>query len=212
MKTSLLVLLLLIANTAFAQRFGYINSQFIVDKMPQYAEAKKEIDQITTQWQQEIDTLQQDLNRIRAAFEAEKVLFTEDMKQRRMADIAEKENDLRALQNKYFGFDGQLFKKRDQIMRNLQEKIFEAARKVAKKRKIHFIFDKASDLAIIYSDSTYDFTNDVLAEMGLADANVKPNTKGTENNEQNTNNENNNTNTKEGETKEGETKKGGGLE
>ena len=173
MKISLLVLLFLATNTLFAQRFGYINSQLIVDKMPQYAEAKSEIEKATTQWQQEIDTLQQNLNRVRASFEAEKVLFTDEMKNKRVAEIAEKETEVRALQTKYFGFDGQLFKKRDQLMRNMQEKVFEAAKKIARKRKIHFVFDKASDLAIIYSDPTYDFTNDVLAEMGLGNTNVK---------------------------------------
>lgn len=212
MKTSLFVLLLLAANTLFAQRFGYINSQLIVNKMPQYAEAKKEIDQATMQWQQEIDTLQQDLNRMRAAFEAEKVLFTDEMKLKRSAELTERDNELRALQTKYFGFDGQLFKKRDQLMRNLQEKVFEAAKKVARKRKIHFIFDKASDLAIIYSDTTYDFTSDILVEMGLGEVNVKAvdnkSTEGT--NGTGTKGTDDGMNSENGENRTEEQKKGGG--
>lgn len=167
------------AHLTFAQRFGYINSQLIVDKMPQYNEAKKEIDQITVEWQKEIDVVQQDLTNLRAAFEAEKVLFTDEMKQKRATEISEKEGELRALQTKYFGFDGELFKKREQLLKNLQDKVFEATKKVARKRKLHFIFDKASDLSIVYSDPTYDFTQDVLVEMGLSTANTSPTKDGT---------------------------------
>ena len=167
------------AHLTFAQRFGYVNSQLIVDKMPQYNEAKKEIDQVTVEWQKEIDILQQDLSNLRAAFEAEKVLFTDEMKQKRATEISEKEGELRALQTKYFGFDGELFKKREQLLKNLQDKVFEATKKVARKRKLHFIFDKASDLSIVYSDPTYDFTQDVLVEMGLSTANTSPAKDGT---------------------------------
>lgn len=167
------------AHLTFAQRFGYINSQLIVDKMPQYNEAKKEIDQITVEWQKEIDIVQQDLNNLRAAFEAEKVLFTDEMKQKRATEISEKENEVRALQTKYFGFDGELFKKREQLLKNLQDKVFEATKKVARKRKLHFIFDKASDLSIVYSDPTYDFTQDVLVELGLSTSNTSPAKDGT---------------------------------
>jgi outer membrane protein len=167
------------AHLTFAQRFGYVNSQLIVDKMPQYNEAKKEIDQVTVEWQKEIDILQQDLSNLRAAFEAEKVLFTDEMKQKRATEISEKEGEVRALQTKYFGFDGELFKKREQLLKNLQDKVFEATKKVARKRKLHFIFDKASDLSIVYSDPTYDFTQDVLVEMGLSTANTSPAKDGT---------------------------------
>jgi outer membrane protein len=172
-------LLVLSANLTFAQRFGYINSQIIVDKMPQYNEAKKEIDQLTTEWQKEIDLLQQDLSSSRASFEAEKVLLTEEMKKKRLEELAERENEVRSLQTKYFGFDGELFKKREQLLKNLQDKVFGAAKKIARKRKIHFIFDKASDLSIIYSDPTYDFTQDVLVELGLSTANTSPAKDGT---------------------------------
>jgi outer membrane protein len=151
----------------YAQRFGYINSQKIVEKLPQYAEAKREIETLTEQWQQEIDTLQLQVTQLRRDFEAEKVLFTDLQKQQKQEIIVEKENELKALQTKYFGFDGQLFKKRDELLKNVQEKVFQASQKVARKRKLHFIFDKASDLAIIYSDPIYDFTEDVMAELGL---------------------------------------------
>lgn len=160
-------------NCVLAQRFGYINSQLIIDKMPQYNAAKQELEKTATLWQQEIDTVQQELGRMRRDFEAEKVLFTEDMLQKRREAIVEKEDEARKLQNKYFGFDGLLFKKREELLRNIQDKIFEAAKKVARKRKIHFIFDKASDLAMIYTDQTYNFTDDVLAELGLGNTNIK---------------------------------------
>ncbi len=164
---------LLLGVEVFAQRFGYINSQMITDKMPQYKEAQQELDKVVLVWQKEIDTLQQELGRMRRDFEAEKVLLTEDMQQKRTTALLDKEDEVRKLQSKYFGFDGLLFKKRDELLKNLQEKIFEAARKVARKRKIHFIFDKASDLSMIYTDPTYNFTDDVLAELGLGNANVK---------------------------------------
>jgi outer membrane protein len=155
----------------YAQRFGYINSQKIVDKLPQYAEAKREIETLTEQWQQEIDTLQLQVTLLRRDFEAEKVLFTDLQKQQKLELITEKENELKALQTKYFGFDGQLFKKRDELLKNVQEKVFQATQKVARKRKLHFIFDKASDLSIVYSDPIYDFTEDVMAELGLTPKN-----------------------------------------
>jgi outer membrane protein len=158
---------------AVAQRFGYINSQVILNKMPQYKEAQQELDKTALGWQQEIDTLQQQLGRMRRDFEAEKVLLTEDMQQKRLTSLTDKEDEVRKLQTKYFGFDGLLFKKKDDLLKNIQDKVFDAAKKVAKKRKIHFIFDKASDLSMIYTDDTYNFTDDVLQELGLGNANIK---------------------------------------
>lgn len=150
-----------------AQRFGYVDTQLIVEKMPDYATAQGQLDKMTEQWQKELEDKQKEMNKMRLDFEAEKLLFTEDMKKQRLSDLEAKEKDIRDFQTKIFGVEGQLFQKRIELMKPIQDKLAEAIAKVARKRKLSFIFDKAGDLSMVYSDPTHNYTEIVMEELGL---------------------------------------------
>lgn len=169
MKKLIFVFLALLCFSfqSIAQRFGYVDTQLIVEKMPDYATAQGLLDKMTEQWQKELEDKQKEMSKMRLDFEAEKLLFTEDMKKQRLADLEAKEKDIRDFQTKIFGVEGQLFQKRVELMKPIQDKLAEAIAKVARKRKLSFIFDKAGDLSMVYSDPTHNYTEIVMEELGL---------------------------------------------
>ena len=165
---------------AHAQKFGWVDSEFIMAKMPEFAKAQQELTALSTTWQKEIEAQKKDLERLQRTYHDEEVVLTEQMKKKRQDEILLKEQELKAYQNKQFGYEGQLFKKRQELNKPVQDKVFEACEKVAKKKQLAMIIDKASDLTLLYTNPTYDYTEFVLEELGLAaeDRN-QPGTKGT---------------------------------
>lgn len=166
---SILLLLICAPLGVQAQNFGYIDSQAILEKMPEYKEAQQEIDRLTQTWLDEISRLKQELADLRSAYQTEQLLLTDEMKEERQKEIADKEKELRDFQNKAFGYEGLLFLKRQELMQPLQDKVAKAAEKVAQKKRLSFLFDKAADLVMIYSDPRHNYTDYVLEEMGLGD-------------------------------------------
>jgi outer membrane protein len=160
-------------NFANAQKFGYIDSNFILSKMPEYRKAQDEIDQLSATWQKEIEAMQKNVEALYATYYAEQVLLTEEMKKEREAEIEKKEKELKEYQNKVFGFDGLFFLKKQELIKPLQDKVFEAVEKVAKSNRLAIIFDKSGELVMIYTDPTHDYTDFVLEELGLGDPNDK---------------------------------------
>ena len=156
-----------------AQKFGYINSDFILSKMPEFAKAQNEIDQLSVGWQKEIEEMQKKVDGLYAAYQAEQVLLTEEMKQERLDGIKKKEAELKEYQKKVFGFGGLLFLKKQELVKPLQDKVFDATEKVAKSNRLAIIFDKAGELVMIYTDPRHDYTDFVLEELGLGDPNDK---------------------------------------
>ena len=160
-------------NFAIAQKFGYIDSDFILNKMPEYAKAQNEIDQLSSSWQKEIEEMQKKVEGLYSSFQAEQVLLTEGMKQERLDEIKKKETELKDYQKKVFGFGGLFFLKKQELIKPLQDKVFDATGKVAKANRLAIIFDKAGELVMIYTDPRHDYTDFVLEELGLGDPNDK---------------------------------------
>src|SRR6478735_5118420 len=160
-------------NFASAQKFGYIDSDFILGKMPDYKKAQDEIDQLSVGWQKEVEEMQKAVEGLYSSYQAEQVLLTEEMKQERLADLKKKETDLKEYQKKVFGFGGLFFLKKQELIKPLQDKVFDAVDKVAKQNNLAIIFDKAGELVMIYTDPRYDYTDFVLDELGLGDPNDK---------------------------------------
>jgi outer membrane protein len=160
-------------NFVYAQKFGYINSEFILNKMPEYGKAQNEIDQLSAAWQKEIEEMQKKVDGLYASFQAEQVLLTEEMKQERIDAIKKKEAELKEYQKKVFGFGGLFFLKKQELIKPLQDKVFDATEKVAKANRLAIIFDKAGELVMIYTDPRHDYTDFVLEELGLGDPNDK---------------------------------------
>lgn len=163
-----LLVLLLTAGSATAQKFGYIDSEFIMTKMPEYAQAQTEINNLSQNWQKDIEAQKKDLDKLYRTYQAEEVLLTEPMKKKRQDEILKKEQDVKAYQNKIFGYEGQLFKKRQELTKPVQDRVFEAVEKVAKKKQLAIIFDKSGDLTMLYTNPVHDYTEFVLEELGLA--------------------------------------------
>ena len=173
MRSNLLILALLFSglNFANAQKFGYIDSDFILSKIPDYRKAQDEIDRLSASWQKEIEEMQRGIEGLYNAFEAEQVLLTEEMRNERKAEIEKKEAELKEYQRKVFGFGGLFFLKKQELIKPLQDKVFEAVEKVAKSNRLTIIFDKAGELVMIYTDPRHDYTDFVLEELGLGDPN-----------------------------------------
>ncbi|GAB4340287.1 MAG: OmpH family outer membrane protein [Flammeovirgaceae bacterium] len=165
----ILIISLSITFATKAQNFGYIDSQVIIEKLPEYKEAQEQIEKLTQTWLGEIEQMRKSLDSLRNDYRAEEILLTQEMKQERLKVIEAKEKDLRDFQNKAFGYEGLLFLKRQELIKPLQDKIAEACEKVARKKKLAFLFDKSGDLVMIYTDPRHNYTEYVLEELDLGD-------------------------------------------
>ncbi|MBA9077721.1 OmpH family outer membrane protein [Rufibacter quisquiliarum] len=160
-------LFLLCSKVSYAQRFGYIDSEFILSKMPAYAHAQSEVEKLSQGWQKEMEGMHAELEKLQKSYQAEEILLTSDMKVKRQEEITRKENELREFQRKTFGFEGSLFKRRQEMIRPVQDQLFEAVEKVVRKRGLNFMFDKSGDVVMLYTDPRHDYTEFVLEELGL---------------------------------------------
>jgi outer membrane protein len=170
MKKFLFIFLscLLVSSVSQAQKFGYIDSNFILSKMPAYGKVQQEIDKSAEIWQREVEKMQEDADKLKQDYRAEEVLLTDQLKKKRLTEIANKEAEVREYQRKVFGYEGLMFKRRQDLMRPIQDEVFVAVEKVAKAKKLQVIFDKSGDMVMIYTDPVHDYTEYVLEELGLA--------------------------------------------
>jgi outer membrane protein len=160
-------------NFVNAQRFGYIDTNFILNKMPDYKKAQDEIDQLTEAWVKEVDDMNKEIKAMYSSLQAEQVLLTEEMKNERTSAIQKKEDEMKEYQKKVFGFEGLLFLKQQELIKPVQDKVWDAVDKVAKQNNLAIVFDKAGELVMIYTDPRFDYTDFVLEELGLGDPNDK---------------------------------------
>lgn len=171
MKKIIFLLILgltLFGYETFAQKFGYIDTEFITSKMPEYKKVQQKIEEQSQQWVKEINQKQEDLNKLEREFKLEEVLLTEDLKQQRSLQIKIKDQELRSFQNKIFGPDGELFKVKQAALKPILDEISKAVEKVVRQKRLDFIFDKASDgLAMIYTNPVHDYSDYVIEELGI---------------------------------------------
>jgi outer membrane protein len=160
-------------NFVSAQRFGYVDTDFVLNKMPDYKKAQDEIDRLSDTWEKEIKEMAKKIEAMYSALQAEQVLLTDAMKKERTEAIQKREAELKDYQKKVFGFGGLFFLKKQELIKPVQDKIWDAADKVAKQNNLAIIFDKAGELVMIYTDPRYDYTDFVLEELGLGDPNDK---------------------------------------
>ncbi|WKN33363.1 OmpH family outer membrane protein [Porifericola rhodea] len=160
----------MISNSASAQKFGYINSDFVLEKMPEYQEAQSQIDQLAAEWQTEIQGKQQEIDEMYSELKAEEVLLTEEMRKERLETIHQMEGKLKEYTQKVFGFEGLFYLKKKELIKPVQDQVFEAVEKVANQHKLQIVFDKSGDMVMIYTDPIHDYTDYVLDELGLGDS------------------------------------------
>ena len=169
MKKILLIAcsLWLIAFTAQAQKYAIIDTRYILDKMPDYKQAQKQLDDVAADWQKDIDTRQADLDKMYKDYDAEQVMLSDELKKKREDQLFNREKDLRDLQRKRFGFEGDLFKKRQELIKPIQDKVYNAVQKMAVTRGYDFVLDKSEGITIIFADPKLDKSEDVLKDMGV---------------------------------------------
>ncbi|NCW13582.1 MAG: OmpH family outer membrane protein [Chitinophagia bacterium] len=148
-------------------RYAIINTKYILDKIPEYKEADKKLKALGDQWQQEIDQKQMSLDKMYKNYEAEQFMLSEDLKKKREDELFLKEKELRDLQKKRFGYEGDLFKERQKLVKPIQDKVYNAVQKMAAARSYDFILDKSEGITIIFADPKLDKSDDVLKELGI---------------------------------------------
>ena len=163
----ILALVLITTGSALAQRYAIIDTRYILDKMPEYTEAKKKLDATANMWQKEIDNKQAELETMYRNFEAEKVMLSGELIKKREDELFNKEKEVRDLQKRRFGFEGDLFAERQKLIKPIQDKVYTAVQKLAVARSYDFILDKSEGITVIFADPKLDKSEDVLREMGV---------------------------------------------
>lgn len=168
MKKLILTLSILLVTgfASFAQKFAYVDTEYILGQIPEYKAAQAELDKTSAQWQKEIEAKYAEIDKMYKAYQAEQILLTDDMKKKREADIVAKEKEAKDLQKQRFGVDGELFKKRQELVKPIQDKVYNAIKAVAEKGAYSVIFDKSSDLTMLYTSPKLDKSDDVLLQLG----------------------------------------------
>lgn len=162
-------LFLILTSSGYAQKFGFIDSERILNKMEDYKKAQQELNKVAKQWQEELDKMRSEIDGLSRRYQTESILLTDEMKKERMDTISAREKQLRERQNMYFGYEGMLFFKKQELIKPVQDKMYDAVEKVARQNKLQFIFDRSSDLVMIYTDPIHDYTDKVLEALGLGD-------------------------------------------
>ncbi len=165
-KLVLVSFLFLFSLTAFAQRYAYVDTDYILNNIPAYKAAQDKLDQLSFEWQQELENKREQLEELTREFQSEKVLLTEKMKKKRNKQIEQRRQQLQELKRKYFGPEGQLYQKRQELVQPIQEEVYSAIETIAQRGNYAVIFDAASESNMLYTDPSYDKSDEVLKELG----------------------------------------------
>ncbi len=169
MKKMLLIAAIIMGAvfSAEAQRFAYVNTDYILDNIPDYKKAQDQIDKVTQEWRAEVDKKQKEVDDLYRAFQNEQYLLTEEQKKTRIAEIEAKEKAIKDFQKAKFGFEGELFQKRQELIKPIQDKVYEAIEKYARERGYDFIFDKSSSTTILWANPENDKSDEIIKKLGF---------------------------------------------
>jgi outer membrane protein len=167
-KYFLIVLVALFSVGATAQKFAYVDTDYILSKIPEFNDAQAQLDDMVGKWQKEVESKISEIDKMYKEYQANRVIYPEEMRQKKENEIIEKETKLKEFQNSKFGEEGELFKKRKELIEPIQERVYNAIQDVARDQKLAIIFDKAGTTTVIYSDIKYNVSDDVLENLGYA--------------------------------------------
>ena len=169
MKKILIVcfIALISISTLHAQRYAIIDTKYILGKLPEYVDADKRLQAVSDQWQKEIDNLQSQLNDMYKNYDAEQYMLSDTLKKKREDELYNKEKEVRDLQKRRFGYQGDLFKERETLVKPIQDKVYNAVQKLAVAHGYDFVLDKSEGITVIFADPKLDHSNDVLQELGI---------------------------------------------
>ena len=166
-KILFFVVMLVAGQIVAAQKYVFVDSEYILKNVPAYEAANEQLSQLSAVWQKEVETSYQEVSALYKAYQTENVFLSNEMKKKKEEEIVEKEKNAKALQNKYFGQGGELFKKRKALIQPIQDDIYNAILEIAGEKSYAAVFDKASGIGVMYSDPKYDISDVVLERMGI---------------------------------------------
>lgn len=166
-RTILIIAVLTIGLGAWAQKFAYVDTEYILKKIPSYKAAQEQLDKLSEQYQKEIEEKYAEVDKMYKDYQTEKVLLTEEMKKKREDEIIARERQVKELQMKYFGRDGLLFKKREELVKPIQDQVFNAIKEIAVEGGYAVIFDAAASPNMVYTNPRFDKSEEVLQRLGF---------------------------------------------
>jgi len=164
--TFLTVFIIAISMYSFGQKYAYVDTDYILENISEYRIAQDQLDELSVKWQKEIEEKFAEIDKLYKAYQAESVLLPEDMKKKREDEIINKEKEAKDLQKKKFGKNGDLFKKRQELVKPIQDRIYNAIEEIATNSNYAVIFDKSGCLTMLYTNPKYDKSDDVLDKLG----------------------------------------------
>ncbi|MFM7006786.1 MAG: OmpH family outer membrane protein [Flavobacteriales bacterium] len=167
-KIIALLLFVLSLRLASAQTYAYIDSDYILENVPEYAEAKERLDKMAERWTKEIEDRYATIKDLKSKYDREEVLLPKEEREKRKAEIQKLEQEAIDLQTQHFGSNGDYFQKRQELIKPIQDRVFTAMKKVAKREGYSFVFDKANQSNLLYAEKEFDISNEVLEEMGIS--------------------------------------------
>jgi outer membrane protein len=169
MKKIVLVIAFVVVSISatFAQNFAYVNSEYILKHIPEYTAAQKQLDDLSQKWQQEVDQQYAEIEKLYKAYQNDQVLLNEDMRRRREDEIVKKEKEVKDYQKEKFGFEGDLFKQRQQLIQPIQQRVSKAIQDLAQAQGFDLVLDRGQEVTFLYANPKLDKSNDVIIKLGL---------------------------------------------
>lgn len=167
----LIISLCLLAGITFgtnAQKFAMVDMEYIMKNIPSYETANDQVTQISKKWQSEVDIQMQEVQKMYKNYQTELVFLSDDMKTKREEEIVTKEKTAQELKRKYFGPEGELFKKRQSLMKPIQDEVYNAIQEICKEKDIELVFDKSSAMSVIFTSPKLDISDTVLQKLGYS--------------------------------------------
>jgi Outer membrane protein len=158
-----------VSGASYAQKFALIDMEYILKNIPAYEMANEQLNQISKKWENEIDALKQEAENMYKTYQSELVFLSAEMKTKKEAEIVEKEKEAQELKRKYFGPEGELFKKRSSLMKPIQDEIYTAVKEISESKSYQMVVDRASDMSIIFASPKIDISNEILLKLGYSE-------------------------------------------
>ena len=158
--------LMLTATGAFGQKFAFVDTDYILNNIPAYKSAQDQLDKLSENWQQEIEDRYAEIEEMYKDYQSESVLLSEEMKRQREEEIINKEKEVKQLQQRYFGPEGELYKKRQELVQPIQDEVYNAIKELSNERRYDAIFDTAAGATILFNNPEYDVSDMVLEKLG----------------------------------------------
>ena len=165
-KIGVLIAVMLVTTSAFAQKYAFVDTEYIRKNIPAFNTAQDQLDKLSKQWEKEVADGYAVVEQMYKSYQNESVLLSQDMKAKREEAIVFKEKEMKALQNKYFGMEGDLFKKREELVKPVQDEILKAIKELAVEGSYAVIFDTAAGGNILFANPKFDLSDQVLEKLG----------------------------------------------